>query len=307
MRTESFRIQAIHPDKGLLTVVADWAAHAHQGNTMHSWLFGQQGNCLLCHVTNSMNLQPTNKLTNFKRLSLDMYGTLPNHLYHINALAFSPDGNQLAIGRVLELQVRPTTRIVIDGKDRKLGDLKTGILVEIDYRPGEKPQAVRITAQGKSSEGVVGEVDLETRTLTLHQEDEGKDEIVETDIVVVKDARILINGKPAQLQNLKPNMRVSVQHSAVKPVLVAVTAAGPRVEGVLTAVDPKKLTLTLNLKNIHVSTSPVNIAPDAKIQVNGRDATVADLKPGMRVTLRMAAESDRSVAVGISTLRVVRK
>ena len=106
----------------------------------------------------------------------------------------------------LDLQVRPATRIVIDGKERKLTDLKTGIPVDIEYRPGEKAQALSITAQGKTATGTVHEVDLQTGTLTLHQEEEGKDEVVESDHVVVKDARIVINGKPAKLGDLKPGM-----------------------------------------------------------------------------------------------------
>jgi RNA polymerase sigma factor (sigma-70 family) len=291
--TQSFRIHEIHADKGLLTVFFDGNVHAHllDFTGLKTWMNIPTDTmiCTRCHVSQPFARWTTNRHTAGDRLALDMIGEV-NRVSHL-----------------LELQVRPTTRIIIDGKDRKLGDLKTGISVEVVYRPGAKPQAVSITAHGKSSAGVVSEIDLDTSTLTLQQEEEGRDEIVESDHVVVKDARIVINGKPARLEDLKPGMRVSVEHSAVKPVLVSVTAAGPRVEGVLTAIDPKKMTLTLNLKNIHLATGPVSIAANAKIQVNGRDATVADLKPGMRVTLRMAAESDRSTAVGISTVRVVRK
>ncbi len=294
VRTERFRIHDIQANKGLITVVHEWSFDgSHPNHRFGPWQLPQQ-QCAVCHMTNGVNT---------------IHGTLLRSLDVNRTQSIDAGWANLynPLMPTLDLQVRPATRIVIDGKERKLTDLKTGIPVDIEYRPGEKAQALSITAQGKTTTGTVHEVDLETGTLTLHQEEEGKDEIVESDHVVVKDARIVINGKPAKLGDLKPGMRVSVRHSAIKPVLVAVTAAGPRVDGILTAVDPRARTLTLILKTLHLATSPVQIAADAKIQVNGRDATLADLKPGMRLSLRMAAESDRSVAVGISTVPVVRK
>jgi hypothetical protein len=82
---------------------------------------------------------------------------------------------------------------------------------------------------------------------------------------------------------------------------------GPKVHGIVVGVDARRHTLTLNVKNTHLSVPDVPVAAQAKITVGGKDATLADLKPGMSVVLQMTAETDRSLIIGISTLKVVRR
>jgi len=212
---------------------------------------------------------------------------------------------------MLELQVQPTTRILIDGKERKLADLKGGLPVEVDYRPArksdQKAQAIKIVATGTKSDGQLHEVDLPTGTITVRREDEAKGEVVDADHAVVKDATITIDGKKGRLEDLKPGMRVVVLHSAIKPVLVGIEAIGPRVEAVLAAVDAPRNTIAVNIRNTHLTAGNVLVAPDVKVVLDGKPASLADLKPGLRVTLQMSAESDRSLVVGITTRKVPRK
>ena len=55
----------------------------------------------------------------------------------------------------------------------------------------------------------------------------------------------------------------------------------------------------VHIKNTHLAAEDVSVAKDAPILINGKQARLADLKPGMRVSLQMSAETDKSVVVGI--------
>jgi hypothetical protein len=112
----------------------------------------------------------------------------------------------------------------------------------------------------------------------------------------------MIDGKAATFSDLKANMHVTLQMSVLKegPV-VAVTAQGTKVAGIVKIVNPERKTISVHIPSVQMTTEGVPVAMDAKVLIAGREAMLSDLKTGMLVTLQMCAEIDRSEVVGIST------
>lgn len=67
----------------------------------------------------------------------------------------------------------------------------------------------------------------------------------------------------------------------------------------IASVDPTAMTITTEAKNTpSAATKTYKISPRTKITVNGRDGTVADLKPGLQI--RVGAGMDADVAEELS-------
>lgn len=217
-------------------------------------------------------------------------------------------------GAWMVLQVDPTTKIMLDGKEANLADLKkdhahsVNMEFELASRNDQetKHKAIRIEVIGEQVGGVIQAVNFGKNTVTFLAEDEGTD-TKETTYSVAKDATLVINGKQTKFAQLKPKMRVSLQMSAVKLLVVGVTAAGPKVEGVVKAVNASANTITVSIKSTHLAVEGIPVAKDAKVIIDGKDGKLSELKAGMRVTLQMSAEMDQSFVVGIATGNVTKK
>ncbi|MBI3408316.1 MAG: hypothetical protein HY040_08165 [Planctomycetes bacterium] len=226
----------------------------------------------------------------------------------------SEDDQSRFMGDWWMLSVGSNTKIMIDGKKAQLGELKRVVEAaepgafltvnaqwEFDHlkpsRSDQKGRLLDIEVWGRKFAGVVQATNLEKRTITFR--DEVKNNIThEAD----KDAQFVVNGKKATFSDLKPNMHVFLRMSATKNKPdVAVTASGPKVEGIIKAVDADKNTIGINIPSIQMTAEGVRVANDARVVIDGREAKLSDLKPGMRVTLQMCAETDRSLVVGIAT------
>jgi len=77
-----------------------------------------------------------------------------------------------------------------------------------------------------------------------------------------------------------------------------IQATTPGIDGVLRAVD--KNTVTVHIPALHLTAERVPVATDAKILVAGAPAKLADLAPGMPVTLHMSAAREESLVVAIT-------
>ena len=119
---------------------------------------------------------------------------------------------------------------------------------------------------------------------------------------LAKDVEVVINGKAAKCADLKPNMQVLLQMSAIRNAPdIAVTALGPKVEGVMKSVKADKNSISFWITRDHMTAQGVPVASDAKVVIDGKQGKLADLQAGMLVTLRMCAESDKSEVVAISS------
>ncbi len=220
-------------------------------------------------------------------------------------------------GPNLVLSVGPSTEVYVDGKEAQLALLQTvrnkeiGVEWESDLlkkktdggefkwivQPGGK--AIRIEANGEKIDGVIDSMNLDPANVTI-----GlvlKNIALQTTYYAVKNAGVVINGKNANLADLKPQMPVTLELSALdREMFVGVMASGPKVEGVVKTLDAAKNTISVSILNAHLTAQGVPVAKDAKVVINGTVGKLSDLKAGMRVTLQMSADPDQSLVVGIT-------
>jgi RNA polymerase sigma factor (sigma-70 family) len=229
-----------------------------------------------------------------------------------------------------ELLVGPTTKIIIDGKEAKLADLRMVIpepsssdgmkviFVEWQFEPIpdqknriRKGTAIRLEGTGVQVRGIIQSRNTGKNTITtkmIHRGFSG-DFVADTDskVNVAKNVQVTIDDKVATFDDLKPNMKVSLQMSAVKEHVLGIKAYGASVEGVLKSVDTEKNTISVNIPSAQMTAERVSVAKDAKVVIDGKEGKLSDLKTGMRVTLQMSAEPEQSLIVGVTKEKTVAK
>jgi hypothetical protein len=203
-----------------------------------------------------------------------------------------------------DLQVEPTTMIVVDGEPAKLSDLQAGLCVDLEFdrTAAGKPRAVRIEAVGDIIEGIVQAWSEATATMTIQSEKHPK-ETYKLD----KTAKVLIDGKKAKFTDLKTKMKVTLQMSVIKRRVMTIDVKGPKVDGVLKAIDEKKRTLSMTIVGPQEGAEAIAIAEDAPIHIDGKQGKLSDLQTGMPVTVQMSAKTDERVVVGITSRPAGRK
>lgn len=196
----------------------------------------------------------------------------------------------------VEVRVGAGAEILIDGKPAAFSDLIPGIPIRFKFdsfagsgigklRQGSGTILKLRTAQERTLHAVVDAVAQSGKVLTVIG-DAGR-----TDYQVAADARITVDGKEGRASDLKTGMSVSLRLSAAYPVIFAVTAIGPRLEGVVRGVDTDRKTLTVLLRSPRLVVSGL-WADGASITVGGKAATLVDLKSGTRVEIQWAADPD---------------
>ena len=191
---------------------------------------------------------------------------------------------------VCDFQVDAKAVILIDGNDARLVDLHVGVYVDVEFvRSADGiARAVRIEAAGPPLTGIVHAMNDDTVTI---QSDKGP-----VKKAYDRDTKVVVNGRKAKLGDLKLKMLVALRMSAGKPAVARIDAAGPKVAGVVKALDAEGHRLSLGAEGLTVS-------PDAIVWIDGKHGKLADLRPGMNVTVQMSAETDRSYIAGITTVK----
>ncbi len=114
------------------------------------------------------------------------------------------------------------------------------------------------------------------------------------DYPVDKGAKVVIDGKPGELKDLKPEMRVTLRLAPGKAAVARIDATSPE-DAVLKAADVEKNTITVTSGGKDVT---LTLSPKAKLTRNGYASfEFTDLKPGMRLDLQLGAEGDKVVVV----------
>ncbi len=117
------------------------------------------------------------------------------------------------------------------------------------------------------------------------------------DYPVDKGAKVVIDGKPGELKDLKPEMRVTLRLAPGKVAVTHIDATSP--EGaVLKAADVEKGTITVATGGKEIT---LTLSPKAKLTQKNRHVPykLTDLKPGMRLDLQLGVEDDKIVVVAV--------
>jgi hypothetical protein len=195
----------------------------------------------------------------------------------------------------LRLRVAPSTRIIVDGRDADLTELKIGHVVNLRLeRMGIGPhRAIQIEATGETVGGVLLTMDHESITIE-GDKFQNKFDLEKTSISV-------IDGKKVKRDKFLVNMKVKLYRSFGKPGVNKVEAVGTKVVGTVKSVDPKKPSIAVVAQEpplAHLE-EDVSVSPDAPIIIDGKKSQLAKLRPGARVTLHMSAEPGQRSVVGI--------
>jgi ferric-dicitrate binding protein FerR (iron transport regulator) len=120
-----------------------------------------------------------------------------------------------------------------------------------------------------------------------------------TDYALENNVAVTIDGKAAKLEDLKQGMFVTLEQKAPDGPVVSIKAEGPRVGGTITAVDADKKTLTLAGGRGHEQT--YSLSAEMAVTQNGQPATMADVKPGLAVVLKLSIDKKTVVAISIGS------
>ncbi len=199
--------------------------------------------------------------------------------------------------------VTPDTKVTVDGKDAKIGDLKAGgkvaIVLSADgtsalaLATGNKFDGEKPTKTGRFT-GKITNVDATAKTISLAGKGEGNDIVVK----LTADAKVTVDGKDAKTSDIpKGAMAMFVLMPTKDGQLreaTEVSITGLSFGGTIKQIDTTTVTVG-NEKADRV----VKILATGKVSVNGKDAKSADLKVGDRVMVTLAADESGAVLITV--------
>ncbi|HKB42697.1 MAG TPA: hypothetical protein VKD72_40080, partial [Gemmataceae bacterium] len=113
---------------------------------------------------------------------------------------------------------------------------------------------------------------------------------------VAKDAKVMQDGKEVKLGELKKGARATLMLSADQKSVVSVSVSGNTTQVPLKAVDADKNTITITAETRQGKVDRTyQVAKDAKVTVDGKEARLADLKAGTVMLLTFSAEDANTI------------
>lgn len=136
---------------------------------------------------------------------------------------------------------------------------------------GEKPEALK---------GVVVRVDDESLVVSVKAKGESaKEQVVRTSAATV----VKVDGERSNLESIEPGMRVTVP--AYEGSAKTVTATSPRVRGTVVRVEGDTVVMLAKVDGGGETEMPVPTTKQTVVRVDGKKATLADVKPGMSLSV----------------------
>jgi hypothetical protein len=184
-------------------------------------------------------------------------------------------------------------RIVADALNRNPVDPRLPNVLPLPALP-ELPQLNRAADRVPTQHGQLIGVDTARNTLTIKLANRAGGEKT---FEVADKVSILVNGgKPGKLDDIGAGAVVAFKLDAAGKKVVELRAEPTTMRVPLEAVDPVKKTLTIG--NAKKEQKIYEVAADAQVTVNSKNVPLEELKPGIPVTLQIAAN-------GKTVLRVV--
>ena len=183
-------------------------------------------------------------------------------------------------------------KVWIDGKEGKVAELRPGYRVTLELA-GNPPQVTSITAAGST---VVGTVKASTGTdITLLGKPRENGPTVDDVYALAPDVKVSVDGRTVALDALLGSNRVTLTISADGKTVRAITMAGETFAGMLLSATPAALVIHHGKKN-NQRDEELTLAPDAKITIGGKDATVASLRANQAISVTLSAVGRTVVA-----------
>jgi hypothetical protein len=174
--------------------------------------------------------------------------------------------------------------ITIDGRPGKLAGVPPGCFVNLGLSV-DQATVRNIQAEGPNLGGCGGScvkaVDAEQNSITF--DDKGAAEVAGKTFTVAKDASIAIDGKPGRLTELPAGSFVNLTLTVDRQAVRSIGARGPRLSGVVKAVDAEKNSIT-------VDDMTYMVARDAIIVIDGKQGPLAGLPTGVTVNVNLRVD-----------------
>jgi RNA polymerase sigma factor (sigma-70 family) len=178
------------------------------------------------------------------------------------------------------LRVTRDAKITIDGKPGDLAGVPRG--ANVTLREFADPRTARnVLAEGRWFWGVLKAVDVANNTVTFDAK--GAADVAGKTFRVLPDASVAIDGQPGKLSDVPPGSFVNVTLTVDQQVVRSVAAQGPRVAGVVKAVDAGKNTIT-------VDDTTYAVAQGTDIVIDGKRGPLAEVPVGTNVGLNLRVD-----------------
>jgi RNA polymerase sigma factor (sigma-70 family) len=227
-----------------------------------------------------------------------------------STLTYATDAGEKSV------KVDPKAKISTNRDAGKLEDFRAGekvtILLSADQsralavsipRRGEREKAVPRGDREKGTRrvprlsGKVDRIDAERNTITLLRKGDGG---LRTDIVPVDPkATIIIDGKPAKLADIKPEMNAEAVLEGEGRAATEIRVAGPRLFGIVK--DYTADTVTIGGKEGKPADQVFKLAPGGKVLVDGKESKFTDLQAGDRATVLLTSDGKAIVSITVNT------
>jgi hypothetical protein len=181
------------------------------------------------------------------------------------------------------------------GKDKglvqpdKLADLPIGAAVTVKLA-ADKKTVGRIQAEAQSILGTFKSVDAAKNTLTLQVTPVKGQPGAEQTYALAKDIKVTLDGASGKLSDLPADAPVIVRLSVNQKAIASIQAEGSSAQGVITAVDAVKGTLTLRIakKGEPATEHTYEVSKDAKVSLDGVGGKLSDLPVGAAVIVKLS-------------------
>jgi ferric-dicitrate binding protein FerR (iron transport regulator) len=210
-------------------------------------------------------------------------------------------GRDSVVGNDTTYALAENVKVLMGREPAKLADLKAGtrvllklsmdektvLTINVQRRRGEERSPIAAT---RATQGVVSAIQDNTLTVVFSVRPIDNEETFDMGPAV----RVLVDGKPAKLADLKPGMRVRVVKND-KGELIGIGGEGPTITAAVKTVADGKITLDgRGLDRV------CNVTADTKVMIDRRPGKVADLKPGTEIVVTLSV--DRRTALTILTV-----
>lgn len=199
-------------------------------------------------------------------------------------------------------------------KEGKLADLAVGSLVTLRLSPDQK-KAAGVVAEGPTLFGAVKAIDAGKKTITLSTNGgRGGEGAEDKELALAADAAILLDDgrgrrlsmREAALADVPVGSVVSARLSADQKGVTWLRAEGPSLGAMLKGVDAAKGTVTVATRvarGDNPEEKTYTVAKGVRVTVDGKDGTLADLKPGDGTFVMLRMSLDQKAVQAIMVMR----
>lgn len=152
--------------------------------------------------------------------------------------------------------------------------------------------------ESRTAAGVIRSVQGDRQALTVRIQE------MDTTYPLASEVRVFIDGREARLDDLRAAYRVKITLTEDEKQILRVAAEGQVVSCSLRTVDADRHTIMVLWRQGDLRTSPslrtLDVARDARVLIEGKQAQLADLEQGME--LRFQFSVDGKTILGIETM-----